>query len=128
MADVKKVNRSTYAGLHKVLDDPDNNWMQFARSLACDTDEGFLMKLIPPMMNVAINSYSIRMESIAKHGCNVPWAILMDPTAACNLKCKGCWAAEYGHSSQLTYDDLARIIAQGKELGTVMYLFTAKAH
>ena len=25
--------------------------------------------------------------------CNVPWAILMDPTAACNLKCTGCWAA-----------------------------------
>ena len=37
-ADVKKVNRSTYAGLHKVLDDPDNNWMRFAKSLVCDTD------------------------------------------------------------------------------------------
>ena len=32
-ADVKKVNRSTYAGLHKVLDDPSNNWMQFANHL-----------------------------------------------------------------------------------------------
>ena len=31
MADVKKVNRSTYAGLHKVLDDPNNNWMRYAR-------------------------------------------------------------------------------------------------
>ena len=123
-ADVKKVNRSTYAGLHKVLDDPDNNWMQFARSLACDTNEDVLMKLIPPMMNVAINSYDIRMKSIEKYGCNVPWAILMDPTAACNLKCIGCWAAEYGHTSQLSYDDLARIISQGKELGTFMYLYT----
>lgn len=26
-ADRKKVNRTAYAGLHKVLDDPDNNWM-----------------------------------------------------------------------------------------------------
>ena len=123
-ADVKKVNRSTYAGLHKVLDDPNNNWMKFAKSLACDTDIDVLMKLIPPMMNVAINSYSIRMKSIEKYDCNVPWAILMDPTAACNLKCTGCWAAEYGNRSQLTYDDLARIISQGKELGTFMYLYT----
>ena len=123
-ADVKKVNRTTYEGLHKVLDDPENNWMKFAKSLVCDTNEHTLEKMIPPMMNVAINSYSKRMESIEKYGCNVPWAILMDPTAACNLKCIGCWAAEYGHSSQLSYDDLTRIINQGKELGTYMYLYT----
>ncbi|MBQ9531904.1 MAG: radical SAM protein [Eubacterium sp.] len=123
-ADVKKVNRSTYAGLHKVLDDPENNWMRFAKSVICDTNEDVLNKMIPPIMNVAINSYQIRMESIKKYGCNVPWAILMDPTAACNLKCTGCWAAEYGHSSQLSYEDLSRIISQAKELGTYMYLYT----
>ena len=123
-ADVKKVNRTTYEGLNKGLDDLENNWMKFAKSLVCDTNEHTLEKMIPPMMNVAINSYSKRMESIEKYGCNVPWAILMDPTAACNLKCIGCWAAEYGHSSQLSYDDLTRIINQGKELGTYMYLYT----
>lgn len=123
-ADVKKVNRSTYASLHEVLDDPNNNWMQFAKSLVCDTNMDVLQKMIPPMMNVAINSYSTRMKAIEEHGCNVPWAILMDPTAACNLNCKGCWAAEYGKNSSLSYDDLARIISQGKELGTFMYLYT----
>ncbi len=123
-ADVKRVNRSTYAGLHKVLDDPNNNWMQFVRSVVCDTNIDVLNKMVPPLMNVAINSYDIRMKSIEKYGCNVPWAILMDPTAACNLHCKGCWAAEYGKSSQLSYDDLTRIITQGKELGTFMYLYT----
>ncbi|MGN1124351.1 MAG: radical SAM protein, partial [Eubacterium sp.] len=124
MADVKKVNRSTYAGLHKVLDDPNNNWMQFAKKLICDTNIEVVEKLVPPALNVAINSYSTRMKSIEEHGCNVPWAILMDPTAACNLKCKGCWAAEYGKSSQLDYDTLARIIREAKELGTYMFLYT----
>lgn len=123
-ADVKKVNRSTYRGLHKVMDDPNNNWMRFIRDIICNTDEHVIEKLIPPLLNIAINSYDKRMESIAKYGCNVPWAILMDPTAACNLKCKGCWAAEYGHNSNLSYDDLNRIITQGKELGTYMYLYT----
>lgn len=60
MADVKKVNRSTYAGLHKVLDDPNNNWMRFARDLVCNTDEHVLNQLVQPLMNVAINSYTKR--------------------------------------------------------------------
>ena len=50
-ADVKKVNRTTYEGLHKVLDDPENNWMKFAKSLVCDTNEHTLEKMIPPMIS-----------------------------------------------------------------------------
>ena len=36
-----------------------------------------------------------------KYQCNIPWAILLDPTSACNLHCTGCWAAEYGHARNL---------------------------
>ena len=39
-----------------------------------------------------------------RHQCNIPWAILLDPTSACNLHCTGCWAAEYGHALNLAYD------------------------
>lgn len=123
-ADVKKVNRSTYAGLHKVIDNPDNNWMIFAKKLICDTNINVVEKLVTPALNIAINSYAKRMKAIEKYDCNVPWAILMDPTAACNLKCKGCWAAEYGKQSQLDYETLARIISEAKELGTYMFFYT----
>lgn len=71
-ADVKRVNRSTYTGLHKVMDDPNNNWMKFAKDIICNTDENVVNKLIPPLMNVAINSYTKRMAAIEKYGCNVP--------------------------------------------------------
>lgn len=59
-----------------------------------------------------------------KHRCNIPWAILMDPTSACNLRCTGCWAAEYGHKQNLALDELDTIIRQGKELGTHVYIYT----
>ena len=59
-----------------------------------------------------------------EHRCNVPWAILLDPTSACNLHCTGCWAAEYGHSLNLSYDDIDSIIRQGKELGVHVYIYT----
>ena len=48
----------------------------------------------------------------------------MDPTSACNLHCTGCWAAEYGNKLNLSFDDLDRIVEQGKELGIYMYIFS----
>ena len=58
------------------------------------------------------------------HNCNIPWLILMDPTSACNLHCKGCWAAEYGNRLNLTYEEMDDIVTQGKELGIYLYMFT----
>lgn len=59
-----------------------------------------------------------------KHQCNIPWAILLDPTSACNLNCTGCWAADYGHALNLSYEDIDSIIRQGKELGCHIYIYT----
>ena len=59
-----------------------------------------------------------------KYQCNVPWAILLDPTSACNLHCTGCWAAEYGHKQNLSFEDIDSIVTQGKELGTHIYIYT----
>src|SRR5699024_9182304 len=63
-------------------------------------------------------------EMREKHKCNIPWIILMDPTSACNLKCTGCWAAEYGNRLNLSYDELNRVVKEGKELGIHFYMFT----
>ena len=58
------------------------------------------------------------------HQCNIPWLILMDPTSACNLHCTGCWAAEYGNKLNLSYDELASVVRQGRELGVYFYMLT----
>lgn len=59
-----------------------------------------------------------------RYECNIPWAILLDPTSACNLRCTGCWAAEYGHALNLSYEDIDSIVRQGKELGCHIYIYT----
>jgi MoaA/NifB/PqqE/SkfB family radical SAM enzyme len=59
-----------------------------------------------------------------KYDCNIPWAILMDPTSACNLKCKGCWAAEYEKTDSMEYELLDRIIREGKEMGIYFYIYS----
>ena len=52
-----------------------------------------------------------------KYECNIPWAILLDPTSACNLHCTGCWAAEYGNKLNLSLEEIDSIIKQGKRAG-----------
>ncbi len=123
-ADRRKVNRVTYASLHKTLNDPNNNWTVFFKNILRDIDPEIIEKLVPVLLNIAMNSYDLRTAAIEKYKCNIPWAVLMDPTAACNLQCTGCWAAEYGKGSNLSYEVLSRIVNEGKQLGTFMYIFS----
>ena len=48
-------------------------------------------------INTSLVGWPKQEECRKKYGCNIPWAILLDPTSACNLHCTGCWAAEYGN-------------------------------
>lgn len=63
-------------------------------------------------------------EMRKKLQCNIPWAMLLDPTSACNLHCTGCWAAEYGHQQNLSYEVIDRIVTESKELGTHVFIYT----
>lgn len=58
-----------------------------------------------------------REKAAAELGVSVPAAILIDPTSACNLRCKGCWAGEYSKSDMLEPELLNRIIAEAREIG-----------
>ena len=76
------------------------------------------------ILNAALKGSAIQKEVAQQNGCNVPWAILLDPTSACNLNCTGCWAAEYGHQLNLSFETMDSIVRQGKQMGTYMYIYT----
>ena len=59
-----------------------------------------------------------------KYDCNIPWLILFDPTSACNMHCTGCWSGTYGHKHNLSFEDMDKIVTQGKELGVYLYMMT----
>ena len=80
------------------------------------------------IVNSAIKGIAKTNEVKEREGCGIPWAIVMDPTTACNMKCTGCWAAEYGKSLNLGLETMDKIVTQGKELGTYWYLFTGGEH
>lgn len=103
----------------------DNNWFRLITRTVQSVDTNIQKKFL---VNFFVNSGMVGIpvkEKIAKkHQINIPWAILMDPTAACNLKCTGCWAAEYQQSDSLSYETLDRIIREGKQLGIFMYIYS----
>ena len=111
--------------IRRAISNPGNNWYRLVRSLWDDVDDNVRKKLFE---NFVINANFLwaprRRAAMEQHNCNVPWAILLDPTSACNLHCKGCWAAEYGNKLNLSFDEIDSIIQQGKEMGTYFYIYT----
>jgi len=111
--------------LRKVIGDPDNNWYRYIKSLWSDIDDGVRKHLFESfVINAVVYGNSVQLRTMEEQDCNIPWAILMDPTSACNLHCHGCWAAEYGQQLSLDYETLDDIIRQGRELGVYMYIYS----
>jgi hypothetical protein len=83
------------------------------------------MKLL--IRNLGVNAALVGIEktriAMRENQCNVPIAILMDPTSACNLTCKGCWAAEYDKTDNLSYRLMDRIIIEGSKKTSRLRLF-----
>lgn len=111
--------------IRKVVEDKDNNWYKLILSVWSDIDPDvrkvFFTNFI---LNANLLGGPIQEEAREKYDCNIPWAILMDPTSACNLKCTGCWAAEYGNQMSMSYETLNNIIEQGKKLGVYFYIYS----
>ncbi len=86
------------------MEDKDNNWYRLIMSVMNDIDTEVRNCIFENfILNGCILGYQKQLENMEKYECNIPWAILLDPTSACNLKCVGCWAAEYGGSLNLSY-------------------------
>ena len=108
-----------------VINDPDNNMYQLIMNTFRDVDAGVLKATFENFfLNANIIGWPIQEKYRREYNCNIPWAILLDPTSACNLHCTGCWAAEYGNKLHLTLEEIDSIIRQGKELGVYMYIYT----
>ena len=109
----------------QVINDKNNVWHTYLMNLWRDIDNDVLKSTFCNLgLNATLFGYAEQQRNAEKYGCNVPWAILLDPTSACNLHCTGCWAAEYGNKLNLTYEEMDSIIDQANELGCYFFLFT----
>lgn len=109
----------------EVISNKDSNWYKLIMRVLKETDSGVLKTVFTNFfLNANIIGWKTQEKYRNKYNCNIPWAILLDPTSACNLHCTGCWAAEYGNRLNLSFDEIDDIICQGKKLGIYMYIYT----
>ncbi|WP_455136254.1 radical SAM protein [Thermophilibacter sp.] len=111
------------ATIRKVIDEH-NNWYDLLMRVFDLNPEMRTKFLKTFFVDANILAWPVQEKAREKYQCNIPWAILLDPTSACNLHCTGCWAAEYGHAQNLSLEDICSIIDQGRELGVHVYIYT----
>ena len=127
---VQKIHSSvwtpeTFEMLHQIANDPDSKWAHYAERLLRECDPYLLRTfLTAAAYEGGFRGFQQARANSEKYDCNIPWIVLMDPTSACNMRCAGCWAAEYGHKQNLTFEEMDRVLTEGAELGTHACLFT----
>ena len=111
--------------IREAIENPDHPYHSFILHVVNDIDpEVMKTAAVNLFINASLIGWDKQEFYRKQYNCNIPWAILLDPTSACNLHCTGCWAAEYGNKLNLTFEEIDSIIQQGKELGVYMYIYT----
>ena len=127
---IQKIHKGTWSddsfdALRAIAENPEGKWAHYAQRLIRENDP-YILKTF--LTNVAyeggFRGFQQAQKNSEKYGCNIPWIVLMDPTSACNMRCAGCWAAEYGHKQSLSFEEMDRVLTEAKALGTHACLFT----
>ena len=97
--------------IRKVIKERGNWYQLILRIYQLDPEvrKAFFQNFI---FNASLKGSALQEQLAEENNCNIPWAILLDPTSACNLHCTGCWAAEYGHQLNLDLDTIDSIVWQ----------------
>lgn len=118
-------DKATLDKVREYMKNPENRWMKFLNRVLDETNPTYAKKFL---LNLGYEAFFRGTKTIRanreKYNCNIPWLILFDPTDACNMHCVGCWSGTYGHKNSMSYEDMDKIVTQGKELGTYLYFMT----
>ncbi|GHU62214.1 radical SAM protein [Clostridia bacterium] len=122
--DKKGMHAGQIRTMRETIINPDSVWSKYVVSLFEEVDTKCLRKLVECFFINSTLDNDERERIKEKYDINIPWAILMDPTSACNYTCTGCWAAQYGGKESMSYETLDRIITEGKELDIRFYIYS----
>jgi MoaA/NifB/PqqE/SkfB family radical SAM enzyme len=114
-SDKKAFENSIENAKKTVISDP--NLKEYFIKIFKQTSNSYLKGFL---INLFIRSTLIgvpkRKNNEQKLGVKIPSTILIDPTEACNLRCKGCWAGKYD-INVMPFELFDRILNEAKALG-----------
>ncbi len=63
-----------------------------------------------------------RAKFLEEKKIKTPFTILISPSMRCNLRCTGCYAANYSKEDDIPYEEVDRIIKEARELGIYYFV------
>lgn len=115
----------SYEGARNLIRDPESKWMQYVNRALDEIHPNVIKQTALNLgFEAAFHGTKTIRAMRETHQCNIPVADPDGSQPAPATALHRCWAAEYGHKLNLSYEDLDRIITQGKELGIYFYMYT----
>jgi len=119
-----KYHRESFRLLARKIRDNDPFAQPFFR-IARELDPHCLQKLLQNLfVNFMVIGRGIRDRKEKQSGVHLPNFMVISPTMKCNLHCKGCYAAEYDQKHDLSFEEMDRLLTEGKSLGMYFYTFS----
>ena len=69
------------------------------------------------LVNAVVKSGRLRDNFRDRYGFDPPSTLVLNPTMRCNLRCYGCYTAEYSKKDDMPEELLDRILTEAKEMG-----------
>lgn len=96
---------------------------QYIQNIVTHTDKKCLKKLF---LNFFANAtwYGIpkRAKYLEEEDTKIPFVMLISPSMRCNLRCTGCYAANYDMKDDIPFEEVDRIVGEARELGIYYFV------
>ncbi|MGC9320307.1 MAG: radical SAM/SPASM domain-containing protein [Armatimonadota bacterium] len=98
--------------------DNDHSAVQLVRRIVNQCNERYLRAIANLFVEHGWEGYRRRTQFESENGIPAPSFIVISPVAACNLRCRGCYAGAYGDTEPvLSYDDMVGLIEEVRGWG-----------
>ena len=91
--------------------------IEMVRRMIRQTSPHVRKRLINSLLIKEFMQGNIIREQLRSLGLAAPQVFLISPTMRCNLRCPGCYAANYSQEDDLELNVIDRVITEGEELG-----------
>jgi len=91
--------------------------IEMIRRMIRQTSPHVRERLINSLLIKELMQGNVIREQLRNQGLAAPQVYLISPTMRCNLRCPGCYAANYSQKDDLELEVIDRVVTEGKELG-----------
>ena len=74
-------------------------------------------KIIDNLLATAVTGKRVRAEYARRTGLEPPYFLVISPTMRCNLRCPGCYAAQYSKDDEMPLALLDRVLGEARAMG-----------